>query len=100
MGKLNTMSKDGLIKGIKEVAMHHIEAYEKIDRLEEKERANVQRDYTEFIGHVARLGMFRCNDYYIHRDPSYVYTYVCVYRTQIDRRGRWFTDRRHFQQFR
>ena len=79
MGKLNTMSKDGLIKGIKEVAMHHIEAYEQIDTLEEKERANVQRDYTEFIGHVARLGMFRCNDYYIRRDPSYVYTYVCMY---------------------
>ena len=66
------MSKDGLIKGIKEVAIHHIEAYEKIDTLEETERADVEKDFTEFIGHVARLGMFRYNDYSTHWAPFYV----------------------------
>ena len=60
MGKLHNMSKDGLVRVIKDEAAHHIEAYEARDSLEEKERLNVEKDYMEFVRHVARLGMDMC----------------------------------------
>ena len=60
MGKLHNLSKDGLVQAIKDEAAHHIEAYEGRDSLEEMERVDVEKDYMEFVGHVARLGMDMC----------------------------------------